>query len=141
MLFQAYTPPFVGPTYSDVSAYGAPGDPSVYGPVSVRGGVSAVIQLTESGFQYLTQSQVTYSFLMNIIDLSPEIEYPYLDTSYFFTIAFLWNSDVVFVEQETIILTKVGMASLIIVTIAGFCMAAMGRSFADLYLTVKPEKR
>jgi len=117
ILFQDFSPAFLGPTNN--RGYGPTwANTAQYGPVAVRGGVSAILQLSESGYQTISQDIPTYSFQMNLISLVPEIEYPLLDTSYFVTLAFVWDSDATEVNKEVYLLSDSGMASLLIVAVA-----------------------
>jgi len=122
-LFSTWIPPFDGPD-NNSTHYGPfyKGNPA-YGPVVVRSGLSAVIKLTEEGTQTLDQGAPVYYYLMNLDSLSPEVKYPNIDTSYIVTIAFIWNSDETFYYQNVLQITNVGMAALLITSIASAIVA------------------
>jgi hypothetical protein len=123
-LFTTWIAPFDGPRPKEELIYGDTnrGNPQ-YGPVTVRAGVSAVIKLQEEGTQSLDQEDPVYYYLMTLDSLAPEIEYPYTDTSKFVTLAFIWNDDDTFYYQTVLQITNVGMAALLITTVASSVVA------------------
>jgi hypothetical protein len=123
-LFTTWIAPFAGVDRVPGLRYGAPseGDPR-FGPVIVRAGISAVIKLQEEGTQNLEQDDPIYYYMMSLDSLAPEIEYPFTDTSKYVTLAFIWNSDDTFYYQAVLQITNVGMAALLITTIASSIVA------------------
>jgi hypothetical protein len=120
-LFTTWVAPFDGPELPEGLHYGAftAGSPQ-YGPVAVRAGISAVIEIMEEGTQSLKQDLPVYYYDISLKSLSPEIEYPYTDTSKYVTLAFVWNDDDTFYYQNVLQISNVGMAALLITTVAGF---------------------
>jgi len=135
-LFSTWAQPFVGPTvrYPYQYAY----DPSSrYGPTAIRAGISAVITVKETGYQTLIQQFPTWSYSISLTSLNPEVEYPYTDTSNFVTLAFQWDADSSQLLQEQLAVSKVGMAALLIATIASLILAAVGRSMLDVIMEME----
>jgi hypothetical protein len=135
-LFSGWTPPFSGPT--SFFPYVPPWrDSKVYGPTSVRAGISAVIKMIETGYQTLDQEKPTWSYTVQLQTVQPEVQYPLTDSSIFVTLAFQWDSDVSGFYQEGLAVSNVGMAALLITTICTVIMAAVGRSMVDVWLTLE----
>jgi hypothetical protein len=135
-LFSAWTQPFSGPTI--FFPYVPPwADTKAFGPTSVRAGVSAVLRLTETGYQTLDQKKPTWNYNLDLVSLQPEVLYPLTDSSVFLTLAFQWDSDVSGYYQEGLAVSNVGMAALLITTICTVIMAAVGRSMVDVWLTLE----
>jgi len=135
-LFAGWTPPFSGP--EAFFPYVPPWrDTKRYGPTSVRAGISAIIKVTESGYQTLAQDKPAWVYTMGLQTIQPEVLYPLTDSSVFVTLAFQWDSDSSGFYQEGLAVSNVGMAALLITTICTVIMAAVGRSMLDVWMTLE----